>query len=59
MDELGGKVVRSLTKETTYFVVPDGEIPQDNKTNDAHNRGIPIVGISEFKNEILPNNSND
>ena len=59
VDELGGKVVRSLTKETTYFVVPDGEIPQDNKTNDAHNRGIPIVGISEFKNEILPNNSND
>lgn len=56
-DVLGGKVVRSITNETTYLVVPDVEIPEDEKIKAAKEKNIPVIGISKFRKE-LENNSN-
>ena len=52
VDELGGKVVRSITNETTYLVIPDAETTEDEKIKTAREKGIPVMGISKFRKEV-------
>lgn len=47
----GGSVVDSLTKDTTYLVVPD-DAENSSKMEKARKYGIPIVKISNIKSTI-------
>lgn len=51
-DEMGGKVVRSITNDTKYLVVPNGEQPEDSKIRNALDKGVTVIGIDDFRKEI-------
>ena len=56
VERYGGKVVNSVTSDTTYLVVPDLEV-SSSKTKSAKKNGVPIVTIAEISDIIKSNYS--